>query len=49
VAPLSAPIAVGKTDSGTYVFSVPESQRGALTVEFSYTTDAPTVIFRGKA
>jgi hypothetical protein len=49
VAPLSAPIAAGKTASGTYVFSVPESERGSVSVEFSYTTDAPTVIFRGKA
>lgn len=45
--PLSAPIPPGKTDSGRYVFSVPNNERDPLLVEFSYTTDAPTVIFKG--
>ncbi|WP_344801805.1 DUF4352 domain-containing protein [Microlunatus ginsengisoli] len=48
LSPLSAPIPAGKSASGTYVFSVPSDQRDPLTVEFSYTTDAPTVIFSGK-
>jgi hypothetical protein len=47
LSPLSAPIPAGEKDSGSYVFSVPEGQRDPLTVEFSYTTDAPTVIFSG--
>lgn len=47
VSPLSAPIAPGKTDSGRYVFSVPSNERDLLSVEFSYTTEAPTVIFKG--
>jgi hypothetical protein len=48
VAPLSGTIPAGGSASGTYVFGVPVNQRDPLTVEFSYTTDAPTVIFSGK-
>jgi hypothetical protein len=47
-APLAKPVPAGQTASGTYVFTVPADQRNPLTVEFSYTTDAPTVIFSGK-
>ncbi len=46
-APLAKPIEPGKSDSGAYVFSVPKDGRNPLSVEFSYTTDAPTVIFSG--
>lgn len=48
LAPLAKSIPAGKSASGSYVFSVPANQRNPLTVEFSYTTDAPTVIFSGK-
>jgi cytoskeletal protein RodZ len=46
--PLSKPIPAGESGSGKYVFSVPVKGRNPLTVEFSYTTDAPTVIFSGQ-
>jgi hypothetical protein len=49
LAPLSGSIPAGKSATGAYVFSVPEDQREQLTVEFSYSTDAPTVIFSGRA
>lgn len=48
-APLAGRIAAGDTATGAYVFSVPEDQRDQLTVEFSYSTDVPTVIFSGRA
>jgi hypothetical protein len=48
LSPLAKPIPAGKSASGSYVFSVPQDERDPLTVEFSYTTDAPTVIFSGK-
>lgn len=47
--PLPANLAAGKSARGAYVFSVPDNQRDHLTVEFSYSTKAPTVIFSGKA
>ena len=49
LAPLTGSIPAGKSATGAYVFSVPEDQREQLTVEFSYSTDAPTVIFSGRA
>jgi hypothetical protein len=49
VEPLRASIASGRAASGRYVFGVPRGQRDVLQVEFSYTTDAPTVIFSGAA
>jgi hypothetical protein len=49
LAPLTGSIPAGKSATGAYVFSVPENQREQLTVEFSYSTDAPTVIFSGSA
>jgi hypothetical protein len=49
LAPLTGSIPPGKSATGAYVFSVPEDEREQLTVEFSYSTDAPTVIFSGKA
>ncbi|MBM7798520.1 hypothetical protein JOE57_001441 [Microlunatus panaciterrae] len=45
--PLSKPVAAGKASTGTYVFAVPKDQRGAIEVEFTYTTAAPKVVFRG--
>lgn len=47
--PLSGRIAAGDAATGAYVFSVPEDQRDHLTVEFSYSTEVPTVIFSGRA
>jgi hypothetical protein len=43
--PLAGSIDPGESASGRYVFGVPKSKQDELTVEFSYTTDAPTVIF----
>jgi cytoskeletal protein RodZ len=45
--PLSKPVRAGTSAAGRYVFSVPKSEQGFVTVEFSYTTDAPTVVFSG--
>jgi hypothetical protein len=53
--PLSGPglrtfppmIAAGKAASARYVFGVPKQGRNPLAVEFSYTVEAPTVIFEG--
>ena len=45
--PLIKPVAAGTSASGRYVFGVPKSEQDQLTVEFSYTTDAPTVVFSG--
>jgi hypothetical protein len=53
--PLSGPglrafprrIASGQSASARYVFGVPEQGRNPLVVEFSYTVDAPTIIFEG--
>lgn len=42
-----AAIAAGKSASARYVFGVPKQRRNPLAVEFSYTVDAPTVIFEG--
>ena len=44
---LTGSIRPGATATGTYVFGVPKNQRTHIEVEFSYTTDAPTVIFSG--
>ena len=45
--PLSKPVRAGGSASGRYVFNVPADQQGQLSVEFSYTTDEPTVVFSG--
>lgn len=47
VVPLAAEIPPGRSGSGSYVFGVPTNDRKTVTVEFSYTTEAPTVIFTG--
>jgi hypothetical protein len=44
-----AEIPAGGTGTGTSVFSVPTSARDRVEVEFSYSTEAPVVIFRGAA
>jgi hypothetical protein len=45
--PFPRTIASGKSATARYVFGVPERGRSPLVVEFSYTTDEPTVIFEG--
>jgi cytoskeletal protein RodZ len=45
--PLSKPIKAGSSAAGQYVFNVPKNEQGFVTVEFSYTTAAPTVVFKG--
>ena len=47
VAPFPAEIAAGGSGTGTAVFTVPKSSRSLIEVEFSYSTDAPVVIFSG--
>ena len=42
-------IPAGGSGTGTSVFNVPISARGHIEVEFSYSTDAPVVIFSGAA
>ena len=42
-------IAAGGSGTGTAVFNVPISERGRVDVEFSYSTNAPVVIFSGAA
>jgi hypothetical protein len=44
-----AEIPAGGTGTGTTVFTVPASGRGHIEIEFSYSTEAPVVIFRGAA
>lgn len=45
--PFPAEIPAGGSGSGTSVFNVPTGQRDQIEVEFSYSTDAPVVIFSG--
>jgi len=45
--PLRGDLAAGTTRTGTYVFAVPNDQRGDVRVEVSYTGKAPTVAFEG--
>jgi hypothetical protein len=47
--PLPAAVAAGSSATGSYVFSVPENDRNQVVVEFSYSTESPTVLFSGKA
>ncbi|HSK34456.1 MAG TPA: hypothetical protein VK903_13325 [Propionicimonas sp.] len=47
VTPFPAEIPAGGSGTGTSVFNVPTGQRDQVEVEFSYSTDAPGVIFSG--
>jgi hypothetical protein len=47
--PFPTEIPAGASGSGTSVFNVPRNERGHIEVEFSYSTDAPVVIFSGAA
>jgi hypothetical protein len=49
LSPLPPTVGPGASAEGAYVFSVPEDRRDLLTVECSYSAEAPTVIFSGKA
>jgi len=40
-------VAAGASASGRFVFNVPKASQGQIEVEFSYSTEAPTVIFKG--
>jgi hypothetical protein len=40
-------LAAGKSADGVLVFNVPPSDRDRLVVEFTYSTDAPRVLFTG--
>jgi hypothetical protein len=45
--PLPQKLKAGGVASGKYVFNIPVKDRGHVRVDFSYTIDQPTVIFRG--
>lgn len=47
--PLRADVPPGGSATGKYVYAIPENERKQIEVEFSYTTDAPVVIFTGSA
>lgn len=47
VSALPPTIAPGTAGSGRFVYNVPTDGRDTIKVEFSYTTDAPTVVFTG--
>lgn len=49
VSPFGPVVPPGSTADGRYVFSVPQNERQQLEVEFSYSTEVPTVIFAGSA
>ena len=49
VAAFPEQIPAGGSGTGTTVFNVPLSERGRVDVEFSYSTNAPVVIFSGAA
>lgn len=46
-APLHGSLGNGQSASGTYVFQIPTSRRGQVTVTVSYTANRPTVVFVG--
>jgi hypothetical protein len=45
--PLPQKLGVGDTASGKYVFKIPTNERARVRVDFSYTIDQSTIIFRG--
>jgi len=48
-APFPEQIPAGGSGTGTSVFNVPTADRGTIEIEFSYSTDATVVIFKGSA
>lgn len=49
VQPFPSSLAAGASASGRFVFRVPPDERGRLRADFTYTAEAPRVIFRGSA
>lgn len=47
--PFRGNLAAGKARSAVYVFAVAKDHRTPVTISFSYTTQAPVVLFRGDA
>ena len=45
--PFSGMVAGGESADGVYVFSVPENQRDAVTIEVGYQAGAPLLLFTG--
>lgn len=46
---LAASVAAGSTASATYIFTVPEDQRGSVIVTVDYQAGAPAIAFQGAA
>jgi hypothetical protein len=47
--PFAGRLAAGGSSTGTYVFALPKSHHNPVTISFSYTTEAPIVVFVGNA
>lgn len=47
--PFAGSVAPGGQAVGVYVFTIPEDQRNPISVRFSYSAQAPTVLFAGDA
>ncbi len=45
--PLTGRLAPDKSQTGTYIYTVPEEERKKVRVEISYSSKAPTVAFEG--
>ena len=45
--PLAGELAEGRSADGVYLFVVPITQRGDVTVAVDYRADTPTAVFRG--
>jgi hypothetical protein len=45
--PLTGRVAPDKSQTGTYIYTVPEEERDQVRVEISYSSKAPTVAFEG--
>jgi hypothetical protein len=47
-APFEGTLAVGDSTDGVYVYSIPEDQRGDVTLTLDYRAGQPAFVFRGK-
>ncbi len=45
--PFEGTLAVGKTATGVYVFTIPEAQRGDVTLTLDYRAGQPAFVFQG--
>lgn len=45
--PLQTSVGAGQTAKGVYLFTVPEDQRGSISITFDYHAGTPVVVFRG--